>query len=100
MASFQELLQSEQPVLVDFYADWCGPCKLMAPILQETKARLGDRVRIVKVDIDRNRPAAEYFGIQSVPTLMLFRKGAVQWRQSGVVEAAALQRIIEQYSAD
>ncbi|RYY97569.1 MAG: hypothetical protein EOO11_10545 [Chitinophagaceae bacterium] len=68
-------------------------------MLQETKARLGDRVTIVKVDIDRNRPAAEYFGIQSVPTLLLFRKGAVKWRQSGVVQAGALERIIEQYAA-
>ncbi|GAB4093984.1 thioredoxin family protein [Flaviaesturariibacter terrae] len=97
MASFQELINTDKPVLVDFYAEWCGPCKMMAPILQETKSQLGDGVTIVKIDIDRNRQAAEYYGVQSVPTLMLFRKGAIKWRQSGVVPAPALAQAIRQY---
>ncbi|RYY87934.1 MAG: thioredoxin [Chitinophagaceae bacterium] len=98
MASFQELINSDKPVLVDFYADWCGPCKMMAPILQETKSNLGDDVTIVKIDIDRNRQAAEYYGIQSVPTLLLFRNGQVKWRQSGVVAAPALTQVIRRYA--
>jgi len=97
MSSFQELIASDKPVLVDFYADWCGPCKTMAPILQEAKSQLGDSVTIVKIDIDRNRAAAEYFGIQSVPTLLLFRKGQVKWRQSGVVAAKALCDVVSRF---
>jgi thioredoxin 1 len=100
MASFQELIQTDKPVLVDFYADWCGPCKMMAPILKEAKAQLGERVTIVKVDIDRNRQAAEYYGIQSVPTLLLFQKGEVKWRQSGVVPAAALTQVVQRYATE
>ncbi|RYY40101.1 MAG: thioredoxin [Chitinophagaceae bacterium] len=98
MANFQELIHSDKPVLVDFYADWCGPCKMMAPILQEAKSQLGERVTIVKIDIDRNRQAAEYYGIQSVPTLLLFQKGQVKWRQSGVVPAPALVQVVQRFA--
>jgi thioredoxin 1 len=98
MASFREVIQSGKPVLVDFSAEWCGPCKMMAPILKEAKDKLGEEATIIKVDIDRNRPAAEQFQIQSVPTLILFKNGQVKWRQSGVVPAATLVQVIRQWA--
>ena len=98
MSNFNELINSGKPVLVDFYADWCGPCKMMQPVLQELKSSIGDRATIVKINVDRNPEAAAAFGIQGVPTLILFRNGAVQWRQSGVVPARQLKAVIEKYS--
>jgi thioredoxin 1 len=89
--SFKELIQSEKPVLVDFYATWCGPCKMMTPILQNVKTAMGDEVTIVKIDIDRNPEAARALDIQGVPTLIIFRKGEMKWRQSGVVDAGQIQ---------
>lgn len=97
MANFQEIIASEKPVLVDFSAEWCGPCKMMPPILQQVKSNLGDKVTIIKIDIDKNPTAANAYHIQSVPTLMIFQKGETKWRQSGVVQASALQQIISQY---
>lgn len=92
--TFQEIINQDKPVLVDFFATWCGPCQMMAPILEEVKSRVGEEAAIVKIDVDRNPQAAAAFQIQGVPTLMLFKKGQVIWRQAGVVPAHELERLI------
>lgn len=91
MKDFAKLIQSEKPVLVDFFAEWCQPCKWMAPILKEVKDKMGDQVTIVKVDVDKNPAAARQYAIQGVPTLILFKSGKTVWRKSGVVEARVLE---------
>jgi thioredoxin 1 len=98
MNTFRDLIQSDTPVLVDFFAEWCGPCKMMAPILKQTKDAVGDKVKIIKVDIDKNPEAAQHYGVQGVPTLILFKGGAIKWRQSGVVPAQTLLQVIGQYN--
>lgn len=96
MEKFAELINNTaEPVLVDFYATWCGPCKMMHPILENVKARVGNKARIVKIDVDEQQPLAMKYQIQAVPTLMLFKGGKQVWRQSGVVQSNQLVELIE-----
>lgn len=97
MANFKDIIASEIPVLIDFSAEWCGPCKMMPPILKQVKDALGDKVTILKIDVDKNPSAASAYNVQSVPTLMVFQNGESKWRQSGVIQASQLQQIIQQY---
>ena len=92
--TFQELIDGDTPVLVDFFATWCGPCKMMQPILEDTARKMGDKVKILKVDVDKNPLAASKFQVRGVPTLILFQKGKTVWRQSGVVQSQQLVQII------
>ncbi|MCM0041626.1 MAG: thioredoxin [Algoriphagus sp.] len=93
--TFQELIEGDTPVLVDFFAEWCGPCKMMQPILEDTSKQLGGKVKILKVDVDKNPLAASKFQVRGVPTLVLFSKGKMVWRQSGVVPTHQLVQIIK-----
>lgn len=97
MESFNDIINGGQPVLVDFFATWCQPCKMMHPILDQVKAALGDSIRIIKIDVDKNGTFANQYRIQSVPTLMLFRGGETLWRTSGVVPKADLIATIESF---
>ena len=97
-SNFSEIIKDSKPVLVDFHADWCGPCKMLAPILKDAKAELGDGVKIVKIDVDKNEALAGKYQVRGVPTLILFKNGEQLWRQSGVIQKDEIIRIIKSYS--
>lgn len=94
--TFNDIINSETPVLVDFFAEWCGPCKMMSPILKDFATQMGDRVRVIKIDVDKNPAASQTYRVQSVPTLILFQKGQIVWRQSGVVQKKQLEYVVNQ----
>jgi thioredoxin 1 len=96
MNSFETHIQGDIPVVVDFFADWCGPCKMMSPILKEVKNQIGDKATILKMDVDKNRYYSEKYGIQSIPTLIIFKKGQIVWRKTGVASA---KEILQQLNA-
>ena len=96
MTTFNEVINSGKTVLVDFFADWCGPCKLMGPILKELAGQVSDDVKIIKVDVDKNPHVANAYQVSGIPTLMIFKNGEVKWRQSGVMPAHQLRSVLEQ----
>ncbi len=95
MSSFSDIINQSKPVLIDFHADWCGPCKMMAPILKQVKENLGDSVSIIKIDVDKNQKLAAKYQVRGVPTLMLFKNGKQLWRQSGVIQKEDIINIIK-----
>lgn len=97
MNTFQNILSDDKPVLLDFYADWCGPCKMMAPVLTQLKEKMGDRIRILKIDVDKNQSLAAQYQVRGVPTLVLMQQQNVVWKQSGVLDVNTLEQTLEQH---
>ena len=95
--SFNTLINGDKPVVVDFFAEWCGPCKMMKPILDEFKGMVGERATVIKVDVDKTPAAAQAYGVRGVPTLAIFKKGEIVWRKSGVISAAQLQGVLQPF---
>jgi thioredoxin 1 len=95
---FETLIDQDTPVLVDFYADWCGPCQMMAPVLKEVADEMGDKVKIIKIDVDKNQPIAQRFGVRSIPTLILFKNGKILENKAGVMTKRDLTQMIEKAS--
>ncbi|WP_281541242.1 thioredoxin [Maribacter aestuarii] len=97
-SSFSKIINSETPVLIDFYADWCGPCKMLAPILKQVKDEMGEAIKIVKIDVDKNGSIASKYNVRGVPTMLLFKKGKQLWRQSGVLQKNDIVQVIKSHS--
>ena len=97
MEKFNELIQSTKPVLVDFYAEWCGPCQIMKPRILDVMERMGDDIKVIQIDVDKEKELATSFRIGSVPTLIIFKNGKQQWRQSGIISSHALMKLLQEY---
>ena len=97
MSDFNEIIQQSKPTLVDFFATWCGPCRMQAPILEEVKKTLGDKVNIIKIDIDQNQQVAQRYNVQSIPTLIVFKGGEALWRAVGVQQANILEAKLREH---
>lgn len=98
MSNFSTIINQEKPVLVDFFAEWCGPCKMMSPILKEVKDELGEKISIIKIDVDKNQSLASQYQVRGVPTLVLYNKGQQVWRQSGLVQKKEIISNIQKFS--
>lgn len=98
-SNFKDIINSETPVLVDFFADWCGPCKMLSPILKQVKDQMGNQVKIVKIDVDKNQPLATVYQVRGVPTMILFKNGKQLWRQSGVLQKDEIISVINQHAS-
>jgi len=97
MESFKEIIQGEKPVLVDFFATWCGPCKAMMPVLETLGKNLQGEARVLKIDIDKNEMLAEQYDIQTVPTFIIFKNGEILWRHSGMIDKATLEQQVKNF---
>lgn len=98
MSDFNEIINSDKPTLVDFFATWCGPCKVMNPVIEDTKSKLGDEAKVLKVDVDNNREAAMKYGVRGVPTFIIFKNGEPVWKQSGVISSDVLVQKVREFA--